>query len=239
MGCCSEPVTITLTGNQTGISAASAPVLRCENSSLLTIHGLGAGYSGQRLIVVSVGSGQVDIANESSTEAIQANRILNGVTGTISLSAGVGRMLLEYDATTARWRVIDHEQGAWITPAFSGGDYFGDGAMTWTVDSVDVVTMAYLLRGRTITVNVLLGPSTVGGTPSLILRRQIPGGFTSAQDVRVPAVVRNNSLWVVGSIGVSASGTTLYFQNDPSGLVNWTTGTNQVYMQASITFAVQ
>ena len=130
---CGEPLTTTATGSQTGLSttsSAGAPVLRCDNSSLLTIHGLASQQDGDQLIITSVGAGQVDIVNQSATETTAANRIIAGVNGTISLAAGSGRAIFVYDATTARWRVVLHEQGAYITPTFSASDYTANGSMT-------------------------------------------------------------------------------------------------------------
>ena len=58
----------------------------------------------------------------------------------------------------------DHEQGAWITPTFSAGDYDGGGgAMTWTVESGDVTTCKYYLKGRTLAWALQLTGTTVGG----------------------------------------------------------------------------
>jgi hypothetical protein len=38
----------------------------------------------------------------------------------------------------------------WITPKLSGINFFATGQGTWTVESDDVITFAYLLEGRTL-----------------------------------------------------------------------------------------
>jgi hypothetical protein len=134
-------------------------VLRMNNASLATIRGLtnngNAPTDGTMVWIEAVGAGQVDIANQDAASTA-ANRIINNVTAPISLAAGSGRALLCYDGTTARWRVLEHTQGAAITPTFAAGNFGAGGAMTWTVDSGDVVSFSYELRGRILNLGVLV-----------------------------------------------------------------------------------
>lgn len=169
--------TTTSTGNQDNFGFSSADLLRCNNASLLTIRGLAAGVAGQRLAIVSVGSGQVDLAHEN-TNSTNVNRIINGVVGTISLTPGRGRAILEYDGSSQRWRVIHHEQGASITQTFSASDFTGSGSMTWTVDSGDVEAFTYYLRGNQLSVDFRIANTSVGGTLSNVLQIRVPGSFT-------------------------------------------------------------
>lgn len=174
-------VTTTNTGNQDNFSFSGADLLRCNNTSLLNIRGLAAGVAGQRLAIVSVSTGQVDLANQD-TNSTNVNRIINGVTGTISLAAGRGRAFLEYDGQTQRWRVMHHEQGAYITQPFNSADFTANGSMTWTVDSGDVEEFSYYLRGDQLSVNFRIANTTVGGTLSNVLQIKAPGGFTFQAD---------------------------------------------------------
>lgn len=238
MGCCSaDPITLTLTGSQTGIGSGNASVIRCNNASLLTIHGIGAGFPGQQVILTSVGAGQVDIANQSGTEPIPANRIANGVTGTISLAAGVGRAVLEYDDVSAVWRVIQHEQGAWITPTFNAGDYTANGSMTWTVSAV--TTARYWLKGRTLTFALHVFNSTIGGTLNTQLRRIIPGGFTPAAVQNFYLRVQDAGVFNSAFAEVQPSVTNILFLADPIGGTNWTAGTNNCGVSGTFSFEVQ
>lgn len=194
--------TTSATGNQDDVDFSASDLLRCNNSSLLTLRGLLAGVPGQRLTIVSVGAGQVDLANQN-TGSSAANRIINGVSGTISLAAGLGRVELQYDGTTSRWRVTAHEQGAPITPAYNAGDFTASGSMTWTVDSADVVAYCYTLRGSELFVNILIGASSVGGTLSNTLHIALPGGFTCAQFVRVASFFNDNGVQQGGRMDVA------------------------------------
>jgi hypothetical protein len=177
-------INTTATGTQDNFAPGSFTnfnVLRCGNASLLTIRGLAGGSDGMLLWIVSTGAGQVDFANDNANSTAAA-RMLNGVTGTISLSPGSGRALLEYDGTTQRWRVLQHEQGAWITPAYSGTDYSGVGP-TWTVDSGDVTTAAFCLCGRRLSFMLTIDASSISGTGIEVVAK-IPGGFNAAKSLR-------------------------------------------------------
>jgi hypothetical protein len=110
----------TITTTSTGTQNDFAPglvgntIVRCNNATLLTITGLAAGYDGQLVKFISVGAGQVDFPHQSASSAA-ANRQINVATsGNTSLAAGSGIAEYAYDATTARWRLTTHEQGAWI-----------------------------------------------------------------------------------------------------------------------------
>jgi hypothetical protein len=177
-------ITTTATGNQDNFAPGSFTnlnVLRCGNASILNIRGLAGGSDGMLLWIVSTGSGQVDLSNDN-VNSTAATRMLNGVTATISLAPGSGRALLEYDATTQRWRVLQHEQGAWITPAYIGTDYFGVGP-TWTVDSGDVTAAAFCLCGRRLSFMLTIDASSISGTGIEVVAK-IPGGFNAAKSLR-------------------------------------------------------
>lgn len=173
---------ITTTGTQTALAIPTGRgnlIIFANNASLLTLQGIAApSWDGQLLTIFSIGAGQVDLANQNGS-ASAGNRIINGVTGTISLAAGSGRVVLRYDITTVRWRVLDHEQGAWITPTFAAGDYTAS-AGNWTVDSADVSVFAYRLEGRTLSIIYNISNTDVSATPTN-LRRAIPGGFVVAK----------------------------------------------------------
>lgn len=173
-------VTVTTTGNIDDLDFSNADLIRFNNASLATLRGLKAGVDGQRVTIVSIGAGQVDLAHQNTNSAA-ANRFINFATSaSTSLAAGSGTATYQYDATTARWRLIAHDQGAWITPAYNAGDYTASGSMTWTVDSGDVFAFRYRLSGRMLTVNFAILSTSVGGTLSNGLKIKIPGGFSSA-----------------------------------------------------------
>lgn len=122
-------ITITAGGALENLSITTggleADVLRCNNSTGTSIRGIVAPAApvkpAKRLIIYSVGGGQVDLEHEAGTSTA-ANRILNTVTvGPTTLAPGKGVASAVYDSTAARWRLTSHEQGTWIafTPGFT------------------------------------------------------------------------------------------------------------------------
>jgi hypothetical protein len=224
------------TGNQDDFDFGNAGVLRCDNATLVTFRGLAAGRAGQRLTIFSVGAGQVDFSNEDANSAAQ-NRILNGVSGTISLSPGSGQIELEYDGTSARWRVVTHEQGAWIAPPFAATDFTANGSMTWTVDAGDVRGFAYHLRGRTLSIVFEVLNTSLGGTPSDRLLIKIPGGFTAARSSEALTYYIDNTTRGIGRAFWANGSTNLTLVNFTN--VNWSLGTNQTTVIGQLFLDVQ
>lgn len=222
-----------LTGNQDNFVIATAETLWCANASLLTLRGIAGGANGRRLTIVSTGAGQVDLSNQNAGSTA-ANRIDNGVTGTISLAAGVGRCSLVYDATAARWRVLEHEQGAWITPAFNAADFTGSGTMTWTVAAGDALSFKYLLRGRTLALSVALYTTSIGGALSGGLRIAVPAGLSVAISSFCPATCLNTG-WELGV--VSGLGNVLEVRLYNSAA--WGAGADNKYVLFNGVFEVQ
>lgn len=124
---------------------AGASVLRCNNATLLTLTGIAAGFDGQRLVIVSVGAGQVDLSHQDAGSTTAGDRlILFATSGKTSLAAGVGTAEVEYDASTARWRLVAHNQGDYI-------EYGGTSTIVgWSSRTTTVVR--YYLLGRQLAV---------------------------------------------------------------------------------------
>lgn len=139
-------VTTTATGTQNDFAPGLSgnTIVRCNNATLLTITGFAGGVDGQRVRLVSVGAGQVDVPHQNAGSAV-ANRAINSATtAATSLAAGVGSGEWVYDGTTARWRLVAHEQGDWI-------EY---GTVTTRVgwSSTSIQSVRYFLRGRHLSV---------------------------------------------------------------------------------------
>lgn len=115
--------TITTTGNIDNLDVDGAGMLILNNASTATIRGIDAGYHGQLLGIISIGAGTVEIAHQD-TNSSAANRIVTSIGTTHLLAAGSGSALLQYDATSARWRVLDNASvGTWtVTIGGAGGE---------------------------------------------------------------------------------------------------------------------
>lgn len=158
-------VTTTSTGTQTNFDPGIVgdTVILANNATALTINGFApaiAQWDGQRITVISKGAGQVNFSHQVTSTA--GNRLINTITtADTPLAAGFGTAEYVYDATTARWRLVRHDQGAPIayTP-------------TWTASSVNPVlnngslSAIYFLRGTQVSVSIVLslGNTTTIGT---------------------------------------------------------------------------
>lgn len=232
----SSEVTVTTTGNIDDLSFSNANVIRMNNASLSTIRGLAAGTAGQQVTIVSIGAGQVDLADQN-TNSTAANRLICHVTSAVtSLAAGKGSATFEYDATTARWRLVEHNQGAWIAPSFASGNFTAGGSMTWTVESGDVFVYAYKLEGRTLLVSFTVITTTVGGSVSDSLQIAIPGGFTSNRYTASTIWYSDNGTGGFGRAQVAGSGSVIGLAKVDLG--NWTLSTNNTSIQGEIAFEV-
>jgi hypothetical protein len=230
--------TITTTGTVNNYALGAIGTLRCNNATLLTLTGIAAGIDGQLLFIESVGAGQVDLSPQDSGSTA-ANRLLNFATiGKTSLAPNSGVALYKYDATTQRWRLMHHIQGAWLTRAFSAGNYVGSGAMTWTVDAGDVLGERFELKGRTATLFVALQTTTVGGTPSASLNIMIPNGWTCAATEGYQAVrgYDNGTMFTLGT--AICGGTTVQIFKDLNGTA-WAAATNATHVYGTFSFEVQ
>lgn len=241
-GTSSVPViqTTTLTGPQSIDLTAGCSLLRLNNASLLTINGLSAGLDGQRLDVISIGAGLVLFNHESGSVAA-ANRLINFVTvGSTPLSPGIGVASFVYDATTARWRLNDHEQGASINVAFSAGNFASFDNGTWVVEVADQGVFSYYVRGRHVTVSFGISSTTVTGTPGE-LRITIPGGYQALAVISSTTLQYNSGgagWFSSGLIAAEATAPTwiaLYKQASAA----WAAGTNNTSVAGAVTFVAQ
>jgi hypothetical protein len=232
------PQTTTLTGTQNDFvltTPANVLVLRCNNATDLTFTGFVAGTDGQILIIESVGAGNVFVKHQNAGSAA-ANRAINFATsGDTPGAAGVGTFVFVYNGTAARWRLAQHEQGAWITPTYAGANYTAQTG-TWTVDSADVTTQAYYLKGRTLTVAFNFVTTSVSATPtSLNILNPAWGGFTSAKAIIGAQVYSDNS--AAFAMGYVATLGTVLTVNKITG--TWAIATNTTSANGQIALEVQ
>lgn len=168
---------VTLTGAQNDLSlTASVRLVRCNNATPLTITGMSAGYDGQTVTIISIGTGAVHLAHES-TASVAPNRFINTATSTTTpLAPNSGRATYVYDMTSTRWRLTGHDQGAAIpyTPTWTALGGFP--SINPTLGN-GLFTASYLLWGRVIDVFIQLdiGSTTtfgqgywVIGTPAVL-----------------------------------------------------------------------
>lgn len=224
-------VLVSTTGNIDNLDTEGCSVVRMANATVATIRGLKAGFPGQLLLIASVGAGNVFLAHQNAGSSA-ANRLINFATSADTpLSGGAGVALYEYDGTSARWRLVSHDQGNAIQPAFSAGNFTASGAMTWTVDIGDIAACNYILQGRVLNVTFSIATTSVGGTPSNFLQIESGafGGFTipvTEQGIAIVAPAGTNQL---GFMQASSAGR-LYFAADLVGTLWTAPTTNTTYV---------
>jgi hypothetical protein len=225
----------TTTGTQTALAIPTGTgdlVIYANNATLLTVQGIAAGLSGQRLTIVSKGAGQVDFAHAHASGTALGKLSLFAATGLTSLAAGSGVAVFQYDLTLTKWRLVSHEQGAWITRTFAAGNYTAS-AGNWTVASA--VRDAYWLKGRSLHFSATAS-GTTSGTP-VTVRVALPAGFSSAgADTMLYYVQGNGSSGSEGGYATSsAGGLVINYQR----FANTTFGAGTVTVSSMLCFEVQ
>lgn len=130
-----------------------------SSASDLTVTGIAGGYAGQMIAFINNGSGGNLFFAYNSGSSAASNVFINAVTvGATPVGAG-GWILYFHNGTN--WRLIGHNQGAWITRTFAAGNYTAS-AGNWTVAAA--VRDAYLVNGRSLTYS-FSATGTTSGTP--------------------------------------------------------------------------
>jgi hypothetical protein len=159
--------TTTSTGTQNDFALAGATVLRCNNATDLTITGFANGSDGALLTVLSVGAGNVYLSHQAAGSSA-GNRMINNVTsGPTPLAAGAGAAIYRYDGTTARWRLVAHDQGAFISIPYASLSFDSDTGAFWTVDLADLIVFRFLFTGAQALLHaIILNTTTLAGVGS-------------------------------------------------------------------------
>jgi hypothetical protein len=210
-------ITLTTTGNIDDLNFGNASIIRMNNATISTIRGLKAGVAGQRITIVSIGAGEVHFSNENAGSTA-SYRLINFVTScTTPLAAGKGAATYQYDATTNRWRLVSHNQGATITVAFDAANFTSTGGGTaWTVIAANQETYAYLIQNDILILFFKIESTNVTGTP-LDLMIKIPNGATVKTSNVIPFQAINAGASNFGPVRVVATETNIRMQSNVAG----------------------
>ena len=228
---------------QPAVVSGGIGLLLANNATDIQIAGILGGTPGQLITIVSIGAGNVFLVHQSGLAAV-GDRLINYATSADTpLAAGVGTATYRYDGASSRWRLVAHEQGAPITPAFNAADYTANGGGgAWTLTAPDVITASYLLRGRQVWVNVFLVTTTIVGAVNTLLQRTVPGGFTIGASVigAMGSYVDGGGVVIAGGYVDASAGAQLirFGRSDPALGVNWTAGVNLARVSTDIVFPV-
>lgn len=197
--------------------------------------GLAGGTTGQLVTIKNITTTKIATFAHASGSSTAANRFTNYATVGLTPIAASGSITYQHDGTN--WKVVAHEQGAWITPTYAGGTYTASTG-TWTVDSGDVTSYKYRLIGRTLTFAVRIDTSSVASNGG-DLRVGLPAGLTSNMSAQDAAIAFDNSLTTsdvgVASITVGITYVAVFLK----GFGNWANATNTTALRFTLTFEVQ
>lgn len=232
-----------VTNSDTGTKNDWAPgisgntIIEWSGSSDLTVTGLASGTTAQIVEFKNTGTKIAYFAHNSGSSSA-GNKLFNMVTSGVTPVAPKGSLSYYYDGT--QWQLLHHEQGPAIDVPFTAGDFTGNGAMTWTLDSADLSQFSYHLVGRFVTFQIAIASSTTGGTPNTNLRVLIPNGWTisATQSIIGFARTQNNGGTVAAGFiqATDADNTHILFKLMAAG--NWANGTNNNAQQGQISFNI-
>lgn len=173
-------VTSTSTGTQTVINPTEADLLLFNNATDLTIRSITAPSSpskpGKRLILASIGAGNVFLNHGDTTGTTAANRLVNLVTSAATpLAAGSGAAIYVYDDNATRWRLIGHDQGNLVS--YSPTLTFGGGS---TGRTYSTNTHTYIVRGRQVFVTGRFTMTAKGSSTGAVQIDGLPFTVTSS-----------------------------------------------------------
>lgn len=160
---------ITLTGTQHDYNPGAAVVIRCNNASPLVFSGFVPAFDKQIIILEAMNS-TVQVLHQN-TGSTATNRVIGqSVSGQI-VGLG-GYLMLRYDGTTDRWRIMAYEPGAAI--AFTPTLTFGGSATGMT----GTFTGKYEQRGAVALINVEIVLTAKGSSTGSAVMGALP--FTTA-----------------------------------------------------------
>jgi hypothetical protein len=233
--------TTTATGTQNDFAlTAGTRVLRCNNATLLTLNGLTPGVDGQLLDIVSVGAGEVDLTPQAAGSTAAYRLIPYATVGQTPLAPASGTATLVYDGTTARWRLIAHEQGAWITPPFNAAN-FSAPTGTWVVLGVQVNDYRYRLVGRTLHLEFFVGATNITGTPANLLLT-LPNGHNPApfnNSIGAIWTQSNGGAFTGGGTYSPGTGATINLYTTVAQTGNWAASAGNAAVLGSFTIEVK
>lgn len=213
-------------------------VIEWNGASDAAFTGLAGGTAGQIARVKNITAAKIATFANLVTSAA-GNQFANLVTSAPTPVAPGGWIDYQNDGTN--WKLVGHEQGAWIAPAYAAGDFTAQGSMTWTVDAGDVNEYRYKLSGRTLAVAFTLRLTSVGGTLNKALYIKVPGGFSIAQLATAGMMYNDNAgstYLFAASYADPALATQIQLYVSGFGTTNWSASTNLTHVYGNIPIEV-
>lgn len=235
--------TSTVTGTQNNLDLSSSSSIQnlyveWSGASDVTITGVSFPLASSYLYFKNTGT-KVAYFSHQSGSSTASNRFTNLVTSSTTPVAPGGWISYIHNGTN--WILVNHEQGANITPSFNAGDWTGSGSMTVTVASGDVLTDAYRIVGKTMHYWFFLNTITIGGTPSSSILRVIPNNYaitSGGTGEGGPMRVFDNGTYRVGFAFVYTPSSTTQIVFTILDLSNYAASTNNSGLFGKASFEV-
>ncbi len=129
---------------------------------------------------------------------------------------------------------IHFASGVWTDEPFDAGDFTGSGGMAWTVAEGDVVELAWVIRGKTMTVSFHIQTSTIVAPLGSSLLIRIPNGRASAGSAGASCWLTDNGTPEIAR--ARTSGTSLSFKHGNGS--NFAAQTNTFEIHGQVTFGI-
>lgn len=163
---------------------------------------------------------------------------LRGLTGPIG-PPGLDSCCEEYSDISISGLFQTPYDGEWLNVPYDSTNFFTDSAVTWTVDSGDQVSFAYMMIRKTMIIRFSLNNTSVSGS-TFTLRIKIPAGRIvktgggSSLMFAIRAI--NNGTEGIGFNEVRATDNFIRCYN--AGFANWAASTNNTFVQGLALFEV-
>ena len=108
----------TTIGSQPDVAINTASTIRYNGGSAATFYGIVAGTNGQVIHLHNASNSILTLSNQSGSEATAANKIITGSGADLAIASN-SSVIMQYDSSASRWRVIGGSGGA--TPAGATG----------------------------------------------------------------------------------------------------------------------
>jgi len=97
------------TGNIDALNTSAKGAIRLTAGSAVSLRGVANGFNG-KVVIVSNATGNILTVVDQDTNPVAANRIITGTGDDLAIADG-GAIIVKYDSTTQRWRVIGGSGG--------------------------------------------------------------------------------------------------------------------------------
>ena len=100
----------TTTGAQSDVAINTSSTIRYNGTAAATFYGVAAGTNGQIIHLHNASSYTLTLSNQSSSDATAASRIITGTGADLTVASNAS-VIMQYDTTASRWRVIGGSGG--------------------------------------------------------------------------------------------------------------------------------